>query len=629
MRIELGALLAIAICGPGPRPIDGAQVKMDFDRPGFWDAPFPSDDLLRDGRAELSGFSTRDVPLVAQLRSVAARQLGFATTGAIYFALTEPIDPARLPSLQQSIEASSPVQLVELDTGRRHPIEVAFLPTSGPYGAPNHLALLPLQGLPLKPGTRYAALVKRTLTDPKLGVPLKMAEIALGVSTLGAYNDAARQLGDTSELAGLAVFTTGRPTDELAAFAAAAAALPVPAPKTPFTRTELFEDYCVYETLVSMPTWQRGTPPYSTMGGTWPQSPTAAVDHFEDARVILTVPRAAMPAAGWPIVDFIGTGAGGVRALTERGIWGADGGMLSDAGTGPAMHFARAGFAGVQIDLPLWGARNTTGGDEDFLIFNLNNLPALRDNLRQSALELTMHPAMIEGFGPDVSGCPGAGAATARFDTAHLALWGHSMGATILPLAVANAPKFRAVILSGAGGSWVENIIYKEKPLAVRQLAEVLANVPGGSMTAFSPEVMLVQWAAEVADSQVYAPLMRDRRVLMEQGIVDHYILPRIANAMSLPLGLNLATPAFDDDPSLVDQQRLQDVLQFGTGTTVTLPTSTNVVVQHQGDGVMDAHEVIYQLEGPKHQYRCFLKTWAATGAPVVVPDAPADAPCP
>ncbi|MBK7860721.1 MAG: hypothetical protein IPJ65_19390 [Archangiaceae bacterium] len=622
--------LLAAACSHPPQAIDGTQVKMSFERADFWDAPFPSDELVGGGRIDLTRLPTRNVALVGQVRAIAARSNGFATTGAIFFALTDAIDPARLPTLAQSVEPSSPVQLVELGTGKRYPFEVSFQVSSGPYGTANHLVLLPLQGVPLAPATRYAAVVKRTLAEPKLGVSQTLAEIAAGTSTLTAYVEAARALGDASELAGLAVFTTGRPTDELAAFAAAAAGLPTPGFERPFARTQLFADYCVYESTVKLPNYQRGAPPYSTAGGTWPSSPDAGPDRYEEARAILTVPRAAMPAAGWPLVDFIGTGAGGERALYERGVWGADGGLTSGAGSGPAMHFARAGFAGLTLDGPLWGARNLTHGDEDLLYFNLTNLPALRDNLRQAALELTLHPSIIAGLTADVSDCPGASPAQARVDLAHLAIWGHSMGASILPLGVANAPGFKAVILSGAGASWVENLIYKRKPVAVKPFAEVLAEEPAGSMTAFDPLVTLVQWAAEVSDAQVYAPALRSTPVLMEQGIVDHYILPRIANALSLPLRLDLAGPAFDDgaDAELADQLPLDPLLQLSGARTVTLPAEGHVVVQHRGDGVLDAHEVIYQLEGPQHQYRCFLKSWVATGRAVVPGDAAAEAPC-
>jgi hypothetical protein len=46
------------------------------------------------------------------------------------------------------------------------------------------------------------------------------------------------------------------------------------------------------------------------------------------------------------------------------------------------------------------------------------------------------------------------------------------------------------------------------------------------------------------------------------------------------------------------------------------------------GDGIEDGHEVIFQTDPPKHQYRCFLQSWLS-GVPKVPPDDVADAPCP
>jgi len=34
------------------------------------------------------------------------------------------------------------------------------------------------------------------------------------------------------------------------------------------------------------------------------------------------------------------------------------------------MHFAQVGWAAVEVDGPLGGLRNTTGGDEEYLVFN-------------------------------------------------------------------------------------------------------------------------------------------------------------------------------------------------------------------------------------------------------------------
>jgi len=44
------------------------------------------------------------------------------------------------------------------------------------------------------------------------------------------------------------------------------------------------------------------------------------------------------------------------------------------------------------------------------------------------------------------------------------------------------------------------------------------------------------------------------------------------------------------------------------------------VLTQHPGDGIEDGHEVVFQTEPPKDQYRCFLRT-LLTGAPTVPAD--------
>jgi hypothetical protein len=50
------------------------------------------------------------------------------------------------------------------------------------------------------------------------------------------------------------------------------------------------------------------------------------------------------------------------------------------------------------------------------------------------------------------------------------------------------------------------------------------------------------------------------------------------------------------------------------------------VADQHAEDAIEDGHEVMYQTEAPKHQYRCFLDT-LKSGAPIVLDAAPEDAP--
>jgi hypothetical protein len=643
-------------------PTGDVQVQMDFSRGGgLYDAPFPSADLqLPDGRVDVSRFPNPDrVGIINQALALIARDAdGFALTGAVYFSLTGAIDPAQLPDVTGSLLPEARVFLISVDDRKPVPVHVDFVEDGGPFGAPNLLSLLPYQGVPLKPKTRYAAVVCAELLDTTER-RLRVAPVIEGFGSNrvpGSFSDAQRQdylagyraavgVSKHCTVAGLAVFTTGAPAEAMVRFTADALRLPLPVPG-PFVRNELFEDYCVYASTIDMPDYQQGTAPYSTTGGDWrvdaqgqPLAP-----HYETANLFVTIPRAAKPVDGLPLVTFVRTGGGGDRPLVDRGVQAVHDGPPLVPGSGPAQEFARVGYAGVQVDGPIGGLRNTTHGDEQFLVFNVLNPAALRDNVRESALELVVLSSVLDSLQIDTSDCPGA-PALATFDRSHRVLMGHSTGATIAPLALAIDAHFQAAILSGEGGSYIENILYKRQPLNVLPLANSLLHYTNRTLTENDPALTLVQWAAEPSDPPVYADFVirhpqyrgTPAHVLMLQGIVDNYILPDIANASTLSFGLDLAGPALDDpgNPALAGQTSVLTVLPLSGRRQIQYPASCNVSVgstcvtgvltQHLGDGIEDGHEVVFQTEPPKHQYRCFLKS-LLTGAPMVPGD---DAPCP
>lgn len=470
-----------------------------------------------------------------------------------------------------------------------------------------------------------------------------------------SYRDALDALAEggvpADAIAGLAVFATGAPTRQLEDVRESMLASPAPAPSVPFALHEVFDDFCVYESTIPMPVYQAGTPPYDEEGGGWTfdENGVAVLDRMEEASFVVTVPRLPVPVSGFPIVVLSRTGAGGNRPLVDRGVEAVHGGPPLAPGTGPALTFAKAGFAGASIDGPHGGLRNVTQGDEQFLMFNVSNPEALRDNVRQSAVELALEAHILEGLTLDATDCPGVGGPV-TFDPATMALMGHSMGATITPLTMATEPRYRALILSGAGGSMIENIIYKKSPLPVKGIAEVLLGLAGSgySLSEHDPLLSMFQWAIEPSDPPVYdvatvrAPAGGEpRHVLMLQGIVDTYILPPIANATTLSLGLDLAGEELDrDDPRLAGMTPIGDLLDLAGRKAIALPASGNVeleggalatavVVQHLEDGIEDGHEIAFQKEAPKHQYRCFLEGLAAGGgAPLVPVGAAADDPC-
>jgi hypothetical protein len=655
-----GAAAAAAV------PVPGTSVAMDYvgaAAGGFYRAPFPDESRRGAGGAiDLRDFPGRAMNLLVDtLAAIAGRDAdGFGLTSGIFFTLDGPPDVAALPTLTASVQPGAPVFLMGVDSGapdylQRYPVSVEFRADGGPFGAPNLLSLVPLQGTPLREDTLYAAAVLRRLGDATgapLGVSLAMAQLAAGAPPAGmppaAFADHERAIAAlgragvaAGDLAGIATFRTGRPTAGFEQFRQAILAQPLPQPVTPLACVETFADYYVLESTLRMPVYQGGSSPFLLTGGGWQvdASGQPALQGTEEANIIVTVPRRPMPPAGFPAVVLVRAGFGAPEGSIVNRVTAPNGAP----GSGPALEYAQAGFIGVQVDGPLEGRRNTSGLDEDFLIFNLANPLAMRDNIRQSALELVLLAEVLPALAIDPAQCPGTATPQGGpivIDPATMALMGHSMGSTMAPLALAAAPRYRAAILSGAGASWIENVLWKEKPLAIRPVAESLLGYAGAgrALERCDPVLSLLQWAGEPADPQVYTRyvvseprLGAPRDVLMIQGIVDHFILPSIANAMSLSLGLDLAGPEIDlgmpAQPGFGPP--FFDVAGFAQARTLALPASANragaggapvtaVLVQHPEDGIEDGHEVAFQVAAAKDEWRTFLATLAQGGAPTV-----------
>lgn len=634
--------LDAADTAPSLTPLPGPAPRMG-PRASFYDAPVPAPDLFdaSSGRPDLSAFPREPGGFVDGLVAVATETDGASLAGHVLFALSEALPDGALEGLTATfIDLSDPDRAT-------HPALLTFEADGGPYGAPNLLAAQPIQGLALLPNRPYALAVH---LDPALrevlGRPSALADLLNGSPTVAepVSNDralwdeglaAANTLAPAERLFALTVFRTARATDELLTFVAAARLDP-PIATTP-TLIETYERFCVYRAELEVPDYQHGPLPYASPGeGTWrTSSGLPELAKRAPSRLFITVPRTTSEGPR-PFVVFVRTGGGGDRPLIDRGPRATAGGEpIVPTGTGYAMQFAAAGWAGLTWDGPHGGpGRNPGGQDEQFLMFNVLNLAGTRDSIRQTALEAVLVRELAGRLSVDTSDCEGA-SDTLTFDLSRSALMGHSMGAWVAPLALAasdrqGAQGFRAAILSGAGSSWMANIVYKKSPVDVRPLAEAILGYTGTgrALTMSDPALLLLQWAGEAADPQSYAHLARpDRDILMIEGIVDTYILPPIAQGTSLGLRLDLAGPPmpYDTDPRLFGYTPLTELMPLAGLSQRDTPVSRNrglrtaVVVHAPGDAIEDGHEAAFQTPGPKHQIRCFLETLARDGVPTVV----------
>jgi len=630
---------------------------MDFEAPAVFAAPFPSDHRRRpDGRVDLAGFPGRQrTAYVRALFDRAGEVPGFSPLGAVFFAATGPLATDGFPTPAATVFAglsSGPTVFayrVDGDAGiRRVPLQIRFQLEGGPYGAPFLLAAVPVQGVGFAPGP-WAVVVTTGLRDaagralepwPAAGALATGAPVAgLGDAAANYRAAAARwaALGlAPAQVAGMAVFTV---VDAAASMPEARRwdATQGARMTVPLTLRESFPGYCVFAGEASVPVYQEGEPPFAAEGGRWAATPTPdTMARREQSRVVVTLPRSPMPEGGYPTVLFIRTGGGGDRPLVDRGVRGPAGSPDPAAGTGLAADFAAEGFAAITWDGPHGGPRNVRQGDEQFLMFNVGNLGALRDNVRQSALEAALLAELLPTLRVEASSCAVGTASlpnAVRFDAARLGLFGHSMGASIAPLAAAASGRFGAVLLSGGGGSFIANVLYKQRPIPVRAAAEALLGYPGTgrSLRDDDPALTVLQWALDLADVAPYAEALAARpggpHVFMQQGIVDRYILPPIANTLSLSWSLDLTGPSLDaPDARLSAFDPFERLAPFvgaarvdgALGGNRAQGMQTRALRQYPEDGIEDGHEVAFQRADARRDLRCFLRSWLRTGVPRV-----------
>jgi hypothetical protein len=584
------------------------------------------------------------------------------------------------------------VMLLDVDPasperGRRFPLVAATLPEDG-YTPGHVLALAARPGFVLHGNRKYAFVMLRSLNDAQ-GAPLAPNEalqrLAAGSGAVTPRVTAARALYTplwetlraasiaVTDVAAATVFTTGDVVADMAALGDRVVArddvtfanLRVAPGDSPTTHPR----YCQLTATVAMPQFQRGAPPFDT-DGTFdvdaqglPRPQTyAAHPNYARVPVTLTLPRGAMPAAGFPLAIYF-HGSGGVsNAVVDRGTWAVRSathpctGETDDwngtvgcntLGEGPAHVMAARGIAMVGAAMPVNPERLPGAGATAYL--NLTNLKAFRDTFRQGVLEQRLLIEALERVripASVVAGCTGvtlpAGATEARYDLTRLVAQGQSMGGMYTNLIAATDARVRAAIPTGAGGYWGYFILNTGLvPGAAILLRTVLGTQ--ATLSFMHPALTLLETAWEPAEPLVYMPrLARDplpahpvRPVYEPVGRGDSYFPTVVFDAVALAYGHTQAGaqvwPTMQPALTLGGLSGLvpYPVRNNRTGGPMSAPY-TGVVVQYEGDGVYDPHAIYTQLDAVKYQYSCFADSFVRTGVGVVPDPAgrAANAPC-
>lgn len=217
-----------------------------IDTPQFRSIPFPND-LFIDTETGLLSVEFTDIGndrADTVISQGGTTQDGFGLSSGIFFPIHADLLTSELPSPQESTELGSPLFVIDLESGKRHPVRSFFDEEK------HHLVIMPEYGTPFKEATPYVAVVTTALRGEKegkggnivadshfetlreggvLNAPLYPQAQSL-YSDAFALLDQQPDLPDRRLIAAATVFTTQRITKDILAIREEMATLSAPVP---------------------------------------------------------------------------------------------------------------------------------------------------------------------------------------------------------------------------------------------------------------------------------------------------------------------------------------------------------------------------------------------------------------
>ena len=632
-----------------PASLDGLAQETYFDQ------PFPSDLRKDDGKVRYRGFPNPKHQLILDTYAaeIDDRLDGFSPVAAGFVRFSSSLDPASLPKDPlESLKQTSSVQLIDIDPaspdyGKRHRISLFYRDEAGVYWPSHTLAFLPALGFPLAFHTRYALVVNegvkgangdgaRASNDLRevLGIadatsePRRAARDAFAPSVAEL-----EKLGvDIEHIAQFTVFTTGDPTSEYFA-AAAAMKTAVPAPTVDPSTFKYASSKNGYDLYLGdygpSPNYQQGTVPYAAPedgGGFSDVDGVPQVHDLFNLRFALTVPDATAcppPPDGYPIVMYAhGTGGDYESFLHDGTAASLASECLATMGVDQIFHGTRPGAP----DPSLSDSQIET--KEEILFFNFNNIEAARTNIRQSGLDELQRARLFTETHMTVPGAISKTTQPIEFDASKLMFFGHSQGSLNGPLFLAANPDVRGGVLSGASGFIAITLLEKTEPMpSVAGLVKgplflSLSDDEGAELNIFHPAMTLAQSIVDAVDPINYArsivtePTGAAKSIYQTEGIRadgtgDSFAPPRGAEALAMAIGLQLQSPPV----------RLPPDAAWGGLDEVTIPpgglsgnlaggNASGVLAQFDpGDG--EGHFVVFDIPAATRQAASFLRNLA------------------
>ncbi len=650
-----------------PGTLSPFALDVDPAAAGFFDFPYPSDLRLdAEGKPSIKSFpNPYMLQGISDIVASAVDRKAFPVIPVAYFHFSAPL-PALADTDVIAAQAASPILLVDVDPtgkeqGRLIPT-VARVLAGDDYVPDNVLAVSPRQGFVLRPGRRYAFVIRRALGDATgapLGVPAAFVQLARGEAPAGAAGAKAAELYKgtfealtklgiaATDVAAATVFTTADVVRDLATLSDAVIA------RDKVTIDDLAIDpdggadhdrFCQLSGHVNYPQFQAGKPPFDTEGLFVPGADGLPTEQRKElAPIVLTLPKGEMPAGGYPLVTYFHGSGGDSHEVVDLGPKKVKGGDY-EKGTGVAYVLAPFGFATAGSALPVSPDRLLNAEATAYL--NINNLPAMRDTFRQGVLEQRMFIEALRSLSIPpalVAACQGltlpAGETAFHYNESKLTAQGLSMGGAYTNMIGAVEPRIKAVVPTGAGGYWTYFITVTTLvngkglgPLIFRTSKD---------FTFQHPVLSLLEQGWETIDPMVFMPRLAAHplpnhpvRPIYEPVAPGDKFFPTVVyDAMALAYENQLAGPeawpTMKDTLALASQDPIASFpLKQNRMSEGGVPY-TGAVVQYNGDGIGDPHVICTQLDAVKYQFGCFHSTFTKNGVATIPPPLALGTPCP
>jgi pimeloyl-ACP methyl ester carboxylesterase len=542
-------ILAILLLSACSKELPQALNDLNGD---FFDAPFPNAlRTLENGAPDYTGFpNPSETGLIRDYLEVTEGLNGSSTVAPITFRFDGKIDPNDLPSAKESLQATSSVLLLDIDPTSPHngellPIQSHWQRKATSHQASNLLSIAPIYGIPLRPGTEYAAIIGTELAEAAEGFPEALVSAETG-SALGRLRDGLNALGvPADEVAIATTFRTQNPVEELAEYAWwTRNNVPLPALDQELEYVEYDKKYRHFTGTMEVPLWQSGAKPYATKGGGFIRSENGNPKIFtwEDATFSLTIPSEGdMPEDGWPVLVYSHGTGGSYNSCCYSGT----------SSIRPARQLAKRGIATFGISQPLHADRGTPGTDPDLHTFNYLNPESARHNFRQGALDIIYQIAVLASQKHTFTYAEESFA----LDPDNIVFMGHSQGGLTGALAAPFVGDItEAFVLSGAGGGMSITLTQRKDVMDIEALIKQLLRFDNDEdLTVLHPVSGLIQVLTDITDPLNYARYWVLEKanfstapvpMLLTEGLLDEQTPSMTSEALGAAGGLPILEPA-------------------------------------------------------------------------------------